>query len=144
MKPQLCFALLVLVAPGCDKKTEGTPGAVAPPAPTTSQAKIKQATDALTSAGFKADAITDADPKGFSAQKCVYGKLDGLEAVLCEYGSAEAVAMGKKSATSWLGDAPTAVVLDNGLALLTVVDRTWADPNGKTLHKMTQAFLKAR
>jgi hypothetical protein len=132
--------LMAVLAVGACKKTEQAPAQAAAPG---SQAKIQQATDALTSAGFKADAFTAVDPKGFTAQKCTYGKLEGLEAVLCEYGSAEAVAMGKKSAETWLGDAPTAVVLDNGLALLTVVDRTRSDPNGKTLHKITQAFLKA-
>jgi hypothetical protein len=131
MKRALLIAALACAA-GCHKEPEGP-----------SQAKIKQATDAMTAAGFKADAMTDADPKGFSAQKCTYGKLEGLEAVLCEYGSAEAVQAGQKSAQAWLGDAPTAVVLPNGLALLTVVDRTRADPNGKTMHKLTQAFMKA-
>jgi hypothetical protein len=137
MKRALLIAALACAA--CDKKTDAPVSA--PPAG--SQAKIKEATDAMVAAGFKADAFTAADPKGFSAQKCTYGKVEGLEAVLCEYGSAEAVQAGKKSAESWLGEAPTAVVLDNGLALLTVVDRTRSDPNGKTLHKLTQAFMKA-
>jgi hypothetical protein len=137
MKRAMLLGVLALAA--CDKKADTV--AVAPPA--NSQAKIKEATDAMVAAGFKADAFTAVDPKGFTAQKCTYGKLEGLEAVLCEYGSAEAVQLGKKSAETWLGDAPTAVVLDNGLALLTVVDRTRSDPNGKTLHKVSQAFMKA-
>ena len=123
--------LFVLLA-GCGKKP--APGGV----------RLKQVNDSLASAGFKVDSFQSADPGRFSAQKCSQGQLEGVDAVLCEYGSAEAVALGKKAGEDWVGAAPTGAVLANGNTVLAVADRAHADPNGKTIHKITQAYVKTQ
>jgi hypothetical protein len=122
---------LALLA-GCGKK------------PTDGGVRLKQVNDALTSAGFKLDAFQTADPGKFSAQKCAQGQLDGVDAMTCEYGSAEAVALGKKAGEEWIGSAPTGAALANGNTVLALADRAHADPNGKTIHKITQAYLKVK
>jgi hypothetical protein len=124
--------LLVIGGAGCSKKP--TPGGV----------KLQQVNDALVSAGYKLESFHPADPAKLSAQKCVEGTLDGVETMVCEYGSAEAVALGKKAGEDWVAQATTGAVLINGSTLLCVADRAHADPNGKAIHKLTQAFSHAK
>ena len=87
---------------------------------------------------------TAADPARFSAHQCVQGRLGGVDSLVCEYGSTEAVALGRKAGEDWVGQAPTGAVLTNGKTLLAVADRAHADPNGKTIHKITQAYSRTR
>jgi hypothetical protein len=129
MRRAICFALLLAA---CSKK------------PTEGGVRLKQVNDSLTSAGFKVDAFQSADPGRFSAQKCTQGQLEGVDTMMCEYGSAEAVALGRKAGEDWIGSAPTGAVLANGNTVLIVADRAHADPNGKTIHKITQAYTKTK
>jgi hypothetical protein len=128
-------ALLVALAAlafGCSKK------------PTEGGVRMKQVNDAFVSAGFKLDSFHAVDPGRFSAQKCAGGTLDGVEAVVCEFGSPQAVALGKKAGEDWVAQAATGAVLANGNTLLAIADRARSDPNGKTIHKVTQAYTKVR
>ena len=122
----------LLLAAGCSKKP--APGGV----------KLQQINDAFVSAGYKLDSFHATDPTRLSAQKCVEGTLDGVETMVCEYGSTEALALGKKAGEDWIAQATTGAVLTNGATLLCVADRAHADPNGKTIHKLTQAFSHAK
>ena len=127
----LALAALV-VAAACSKKADG-PGRLS----------LKEADAALTSAGFKAGELKDTDPLRFSARKCREGTLEGVETVLCEYGSADAAKLGKSAGEDWVAQATTGAVLINGLTLIAVADRSRADPNGKIIHRLTQAFAQA-
>ena len=129
MKRALMIALL---AAGCSRKP--APGGV----------RLQQINDAFVSAGYKLDSFHPADPGKLSAQKCVEGTLDGVDAMVCEYGSNEAIALGKKAGEDWIAQATTGAVLVNGSTLLCVADRAHADPNGKLIHKLTQTFSHAR
>jgi hypothetical protein len=122
--------VVALLATGCSKSSQGV--------------HLKQVNDSFASAGFKLDSFQPADPGRFSAQKCVQGLLDGVDSVVCEYGSAEAVTRGRKAGEDWIGQATTGAVLINGYTLLAVADRGRADPNGKLIHKITQAYNKTR
>jgi hypothetical protein len=126
------FLAFLLLLGGCGKK------------PTEGGVKLKQVNDALVSAGFKLDSFQPADPGKFSAQKCVQGQLEGVDSLVCEFGSSEAVALGKKAGEDWVAQATTGAVLTNGNTLLAVADRSRSDPNGKTIHKITQAYSKTR
>lgn len=127
------FALsLTLALAGCHKK------------PTEGGVRLEQVSDAFSSAGLKADNFQPTDPSRFNAQKCVAGSVEGVDTVVCEYGSPDALAYGKKAGEQWVGNATTGSVLGNGRTLLCVADRGHVDPNGKTIHKITQAFTKAR
>ena len=129
---RLALGLLVLAA-ACGKKADGP-----------SHLSLKQADAALSSAGFKAGELKDTDPLRFSAQKCQEGTLEGVDTVLCEYGSGDAAKLGKNAGEDWVATATTGAVLINGLTLIAVADRSRADPNGKVIHRLTQAFTLAR
>ena len=125
------LGLVVLLAAACSKPTEGG-------------VRMKQVNDSFVSAGFKLGSFQPADPGRFSAQKCVQGQLEGVDSVVCEYGSAEAVTIGRKAGEDWIGQATTGAVLINGNTLLAVADRARVDPNGKLIHKITQAYSKTK
>ena len=102
--------------------------------------RLKQVHDGLNSAGFKTDDFKKTDSSHFSAQNCEAGALSGLDTVICEFGSPEAVMLGKKAGEAWVAQATTGVVLANGNTLLYLADRGKADPNGQTIHKITKAY----
>src|SRR6185369_500223 len=106
--------------------------------------RLEQVSEAFTSAGLKADNFQPTDPTRFNATKCLAGRVDDIDTVVCEYGSPDALALGKKAGEQWAANATTAAVLGNGRTLLAVADRAHSDPNGKTIHKITQAFAKTR
>jgi hypothetical protein len=130
----LVVATLVVAAGavGCSKK------------PTEGGVRLEQVSAAFSSAGLKADNFQPADPTRFNATRCVAGRVDDIDTVVCEYGSPDALALGKRAGEQWAGNATTAAVLGNGRTLLAVADRGHVDPNGKTIHKITQAFSKTR
>jgi hypothetical protein len=123
---------VALLLGGCGKK------------PTEGGVRLEQVSDSFNSAGLKAENFQPTDPSRFSAQKCVAGTVDGVETIVCEYGSPDALTLGKKAGEQWAATATTAAVLGNGRSLLAVADRAHTDPNGKTIHKITQAFTKTR
>jgi hypothetical protein len=90
--------------------------------------------------GWKTDALVVQDPSRFSAQKCLAGPMEGLDVVICEYGSIEAVGQGKAGTEAWVGQAVTGVALENGRTVLGIADRGRADPNGKLVHKISAAY----
>ena len=126
----LTLALASVLASGCSKK------------PTAGGVRLKQVNDSFVEAGFKLDSLRAADPGAFAAQQCMSGSLDGVETVVCEYGSADAVELGRKAGESWAEKATTAAVLTNGNTLLALADRARVDPNGKIIHRITQAYQK--
>ncbi len=127
----VCGLSLALAA-GCSKK------------PTEGGVRLEQVSEAFNAAGLKADNFQPTDPSRFNATKCLAGRLDDVDTVVCEYGSPDALALGKKAGEQWVGNATTAAVLGNGRTLLAVADRAHTDPNGKTIHKITRAFTKTR
>jgi hypothetical protein len=128
MTRKVLFVMALVSLVGCKKSGEGV--------------KLKEVNDALLSAGFKLDTFRPADPAKFSAQQCAAGTLGGVEAVVCEYSSPQASALGKKAAEDWIAQAVTGTVLANGSTLLALADRSKVDPNGKTIHKISQAYTK--
>jgi hypothetical protein len=132
MRRLVVVTSLGLVALGCGKK------------PTAGGVGLTQVSDAFSSAGLRTQSFQPTDATRFSAQKCVEGTVDGIDTLVCEYGSPDALALGKKAGEQWAGTAMTAAVLGNGRTLLAVADRARSDPNGKTIHKITQAFTKTR
>jgi hypothetical protein len=133
---RILFLGLIVVAlmatTGCSKKpTPGGPG-------------LKQVNDAFLAAGFKLDTFQPADPAFFKAQSCTAGLLDGVETVVCDYGAPNGGTLGKKAGEDWVAQATTGAVLANGTTLLALADRAKADPNGKTIKRITQAYQQTR
>lgn len=132
MRAAMICALAVAASLGCSKK------------PTAGGVRLEQISKAFDAAGLKAEHFESTDPSRFSASRCVAGRLDDIDTVVCEYGSPDALALGKRAGEQWVGTATTAAVLGNGRTLLAVADRAHSDPNGKTIHKITRAFIKTR
>jgi hypothetical protein len=132
MRATIVCVLALALGAGCSKK------------PTAGGVRLEQISEAFNSAGLKTDNFQPTDPSRFNATKCVAGQVDHIDTVVCEYGSPDALALGKKAGEQWVGNATTAAVLGNGRTLLAVADRAHSDPNGKTIHKITQAFTKTR
>jgi hypothetical protein len=86
--------------------------------------------------------VKPSDAATFSAQRCVAGPVSGVSVVLCEYGSPDALAQGKKAAEKWLGEATTGIVLDRETILLAAADRDHKDPKGEALQKLGKRFLE--
>ena len=89
---------------------------------------------------WKADALTNVDPSKYSAQRCIGGPLEGLDVLVCEYGSVDATNRGKTAAESWVAQAVTGAALQNGRTVFAVADRGRVDPNGKLIHEMTSVY----
>jgi hypothetical protein len=126
----LVAALALLACAGCKKSSDGV--------------HLKQVNDALIGAGFKLDNFRPADPGRFSAQSCAAGTIDGVDALVCEYGSPQAQALGYKAGEDWIAQATTGTVLKNGMTTIALADRGRADPNGKTIHKITQTYRSTK
>jgi hypothetical protein len=125
------IAVAALVLAACSSKPASTGGA-----------QLKQVNDAFLAAGFKLDSFHATDAARFAARVCVNGSLDGVDTVVCEFANHDAVAAGRRAAEDWVATATTGAVLDNGVVMLAVADRGRADPNGKTIHRITQTFTK--
>ncbi len=128
MRPLMIVFAAALAWGGCGKKAA------------TDSPRLPQVNDALTAAGFKLDGFKPADASRFSATSCAGGQLDGVDTIVCEFGSDDASQLGKKAGEAWVAEAVTGAVLTSGRTLLAVADRAHADPNGKTIHKITQAY----
>ena len=134
MKTTNLLITLALAVAGCHKKPAGPSGNV----------RIESVSEAFVAAGLTPQSFAATDARRFNAQRCFAGAVDGLDTVVCEYGSPDALSMGKCAGEAWAASAGTASVLGNGRALLAVADRQHSDPNGRVMHKITQAFQKAR
>ena len=121
---------LLAIAPACHKSD--------------AHVGMDQAKAGLAAAGLKLDALQPVDPGRFSATRCVGGPIEGLDAVVCEYGSDEAVRRGQKAGEAWVAPAVTGAALDNGRTVLALADRARVDPNGKLIHRVTQAYRKIK
>jgi hypothetical protein len=127
---RLAAAIALCACVGC-KKSDGA-------------VHLKQVNDALIGAGFKLDNFRPAEPSRFSAQSCAAGTIEGVDALVCEYNSPQAQTLGKKAAEDWIAQATTGTVLQNGMTLIALADRGRADPNGKTIHKITKTYRATR
>lgn len=121
------LALALLLVAGCKKAPSTDPS-------------LEQVNEALSSAGLKLDPFTPADASRFSAQLCMAGRIEGIDAMLCQFAAPDGAHAAKRAGEDWIGTAPTGVTLDRGRVLLLLADRGRADPNGRSIHKITQAF----
>jgi hypothetical protein len=140
MRTTIAIALALALgvsALGCGKKSGDSTAAKA-------ESPLDQVSSAFQGAGLKSELAAAPDATKFHAAKCMTGSVEQVDTVVCEYASADAVAQGKTDGDAWIADATTGAVLDNGRALLAVADRKHVDPNGKAIHKITQAFIKSR
>jgi len=103
--------------------------------------ELDRVLDGFDDAGWKRQSLTPTDARRYSAQRCVQGTADNVEVLLCEFGSVEAVAHGKRPGEGWVGNAVTGAVLDHGRTMLAIADRNGTDPKGASIHAVTKRYL---
>ena len=91
--------------------------------------------------GLEVSALTDADPKPYSAERCKAGTVSGVDVVLCSYDTGEDAKAAEEPALASLSGT-TGAALAKGARLLVVTDKRKADPSGRTINAVTKAFRK--
>lgn len=94
--------------------------------------------------GHAVSAFNDTDAGALGAKKCQTGSIDQMAALICEYSSPDAAALGQNSAETWVGEAATAVVLRRGNMLFAAADRSGADQLGKTISALGKVFRRIK
>ena len=121
----LIAALCLAVVPACRKKA----------------ANIDGLPEELKGAGLTVEPFQPVDGTRYGAYRCSMGRVEGLEALACEYGDPATLQANKRQVESFIGNAVTGVALDRGKLVLVLSDRARTDPNGKTISRISRAFL---
>jgi hypothetical protein len=117
------IALLVMLLFACESKAPN-------------EAVIK-----LEAAGLKAEGLAVANGM-IAGAECQQGKIDGIDAALCQFESEAAAKSGEQSGLGWVGEAHAGTAVSHGRALLVLADRAQADPSGKRIDEITKAFTR--
>ncbi len=95
---------------------------------------------AWTEAGFDVAALQPLEKHDLGKADCRRGPIGGVETTLCVYENEGAASVARSAGLARVGDA-TGAALVRGRMMLVVADRDKADPEGKTINKMTRIFL---
>lgn len=99
---------------------------------------------AFSSSGHSVSGFNETDAGALGAKKCQAGMIDQMAALICEYSSSDAAALGQNTAENWVGEAATAVVLRRGSMLFAAADRSGTDPTGKTVSALGKVFRRIK
>ena len=125
MRIHLLFAIS-LFALACESKSE---------------APKNEAVAKLEAAGLQAEGLTEANGMIPGAQ-CQQGKIDGIDAAVCQFADEAAAKKAEEQGLGWVGDAHAGTAVASGRALLVLADRSQADPSGKRIDEISKAFQK--
>ena len=145
IQPCIGIALLLAILPACGKSK--TPPATAP-SPLAAHVPDTLHTDEVLSAwrnaGLAPDGFTRVDPAPNNAAYCEHGAIRGVDTLVCEYATEEAVTRGTQQVKEgWARvDAHTGVLLRTKRTTMVVVDRERREPSGKTISQMAKVFRK--
>jgi hypothetical protein len=141
----ICVAAGLGLAGACGKKGGGgaSPAGSAPqhvdgtPHP-------DEIVNAWKGAGLTTEGFALLAPPPYGAAYCEQGRVQAIEAVVCEYRDADALTRGKAALLAqWESEGGnTGVALASKLTLLGVLDRGRQDPNGKVISKVVETFRK--
>jgi hypothetical protein len=138
----LLVGTLALLAIASCKKS----GSAAAPPPTHVPGALRtdEVLNAWRNAGLATEGFAPLVPTPNGAGYCEHGDVAGVDTVVCEYASDEAVATGIKLVKEgWARvDAHTAVILQARRTTMAVVDRERREPSGKTINQMATSFRK--
>lgn len=90
-------------------------------------------------AGLEVGEFATTDGEKYGGGSCQAGQVNGVDAVLCTYASAEAATAAQPAGLETIG-AATGSALVTGSLMLVVVDRRTADPEGKAINQATKIF----
>jgi hypothetical protein len=146
------LAIGAAAAAGCKGKGAGAgaaagpaaPGAPPPPAHASGTPHTDAAIDAWKSAGLAPEGFAVVQPVPYGAAYCEEGRVQGIDALVCEYGDDGSVDRAQKLIhDQWEREGVhTGVALRTKRTLLAVVDRGHHDPNGKMINQLLGAFRK--
>ena len=97
---------------------------------------------AFKDAGRNVSAFTDTDAAALGAKRCQLGTVDGVQALLCEFGGSEPAAAGMPAAHAWVGDAPSGLALQRDSVILALADRNSADSSGQAMSSLIKIFRR--
>jgi hypothetical protein len=145
----------VVGAAGCHKKEAGAPaaGSASPGAAPTPGAPVQHvdgtphadaAIKAWQGAGLSPEGFAPITPVPFGAVACEQGRVQTIDALVCEYRDQGALDRGKTQLLEEWGreGVNTGVAFQTKLTLLGVLDRGRRDPNGKVVSQVVDAFRK--
>jgi hypothetical protein len=143
----------VIASAGCGKKegaapAGGGPGAPAPAAAAPQHVDGTPHTDAAIrawqGAGLNPEGFAPITPVPFGAVTCEQGRVQTVDAVVCEYRDPDSLSRGKTQLMEQWGreGVNTGIAFQTKLTLLGVLDRGRRDPNGKVASQIVDAFRK--
>jgi hypothetical protein len=140
-RTQLRIAMVLLLAtvPACGKNKAVSPAAHVQGTPHTDDVLA-----AWRNAGLAPEGFARVEPAPNSATYCEHGKVRGVDTLVCEYTSEDALARGTAQVKEgWARvDAHTGVILRAKRTMMVVVDRERREPSGKTISLMAKVFGK--
>ncbi len=134
-------AVALLASCGCKKSpTTSAP----PPTHVPGALRTDEVLTAWRNAGLSPEGFAPLVPTPNGAGYCEHGTVGGVDTVVCEYTTDEAVATGiKLTKEGWARvDAHTAVILQARRTTMAVVDRERREPSGKTINLMASTFRR--
>lgn len=102
-------------------------------------AKRTYVLDAWKEGGLSPSKLTAA--KVDVGKDCRGGTIDGVDVLVCVYGSPTEAKAAEKPGLAWVG-ATTGAAQAHGAVLIAAADRTKADPNGKTINQIMKLAAK--
>ncbi len=143
-RSQSLLSVLFLVAaiPACSKHKAS---ASAPPAAhVQGTPHTDEVLNAWRNAGLAPEGFARVDPAPDSAAYCEHGQVRGVDTLVCEYASEEALTRGTQQVKEvWARvDAHTGAILRAKRTTMVVVDRERREPSGKTINQMAKVFEK--
>ena len=143
--PKVLLVAALAALPACRK---GTPVEATAPSKPAAHVQGTPHTDEVLTAwrngGLAPEGFVAVQPPPNSADYCEHGNVRGVDTLVCEYASEEALTRGTQQVKEgWERvDAHTGVVLRAKRTLMIVVDRERREPSGKTISQMAKLFGK--
>ena len=143
-KVSLIIALALVVSASCKKGSSSTSTVALPAAHVQGTPHTDEVLNAWRNAGLVLEGFAPVQPAPNGAAYCEHGSVGGVDTVVCEYASDEALAQGVQQVKQgWERvDAHTGVILPAKRTTMAVVDRERREPSGKTISQMVKAFRK--
>jgi hypothetical protein len=136
----LITVLGIAASAGCKKgPPPNKPAAHVPGTPHTDEVVT-----AWHNAGLVTEGFAPLQPPPNGAGYCEHGTVSGVDTVVCEYASDDALSSGiTQVKEGWARvDVHTGVVLQTKHTTMAVVDRERREPSGKTISQMVKAFRR--
>ena len=142
---RVAILLLLAAVTACGKNKAA--GAGAPASPTAHVQGTPHTDDVLNawrSAGLAPEGFARIEPAPNSATFCEHGQVRGVDTLVCEYTSEDALTRGAQQVKEgWARvDIHTGVILRAKRTTMVVVDRERREPSGKTISLLAKVFGK--